>query len=87
MATVAWLTLAVGILFSADEAVPPDARYSEPGTFLSRVLQQDTGSRAARPAIQCIYYCADTLIEMDACPDGSCPVVDCNSRSRACPTR
>jgi hypothetical protein len=61
--------------------------YNGNSTLLNRVLQQEGGTRSARPSGQCTYSCGDALIEVDPCSSGSCPIFDCSSRTSVCPVQ
>lgn len=84
---ITWILLAVVTINPTDGAKTPEIGNANAGSLLARVLQQDSSNKAARPIGQCAYYCGDTIVQVDACPDGTCPAIDCSTRTRACPTR
>lgn len=79
--------LAAAFLLNAERSLPLGHGYVGNSTLLSRALMQASGNRPARASGQCTYSCADALIEVEPCPDGSCPVFDCNSRTPVCAAR
>lgn len=55
--------------------------------LMAQLLQDREQDRQARPIGSCIFACGDRLIEVERCPDGTCPVFDCNARVQACPAQ
>lgn len=86
MTSAAWVVLAAAFLLSAEEQVSVPS-YQGQLTLLERALQQDSGDRSARPSGQCLVSCGDRLVEVDTCPNGTCPIVDCAARTISCPAR
>ena len=87
MTSAAWVVIGVALLLSVEKQESPTLSYDDNFTLLERALQQDRGDRSVRPSGQCLVSCGDKVVEVDTCPNGTCPIVDCAARTMSCPVR